>query len=308
MSVSMEQTASSPLSSTIPSEWGARKHVGLWGDAWRRLKRSSNARVGMAIMLVFVFLGVVIPFVDPYNPRIDSDLVNRLKPPSAQHLFGTDDQGRDLFRRVLHGANISLRVGIAAVALSLVLGSAIGLVAGFFGGLTDNLAMRAMDIMLSFPATLLAIGIVATRGPGLDNTMLAIGVVNIPRYARLVRSTTLSIKEQDYVMAAYSIGVRPLRIIWRHVFPNSLSPIIVQSTLSIATAIIEAAALGFLGLGAQPPTPEWGAMLSDGYKYLTVGAWWVLLFPGLAIMLTVLGFNLLGDGLRDALDPRLRVD
>lgn len=308
MSASMEQTASSPLSSAVPSEWSARKHVGLWGDAWRRLKRSSNARVGMAIMLIFVFLGVVIPFVDPYNPRIDSDLVNRLKPPSAQHLFGTDDQGRDLFRRVLHGANISLRVGIAAVALSLVLGSAIGLVAGFFGGLTDNLAMRTMDIMLSFPATLLAIGIVATRGPGLDNTMLAIGVVNIPRYARLVRSTTLSIKEQDYVMAAHSIGVKPQRIIWRHIFPNSLSPIIVQSTLSIATAIIEAAALGFLGLGAQPPTPEWGAMLSDGYKYLTIGAWWVLLFPGLAIMLTVLGFNLLGDGLRDALDPRLRMD
>jgi|YNPNPStandDraft_1061719.scaffolds.fasta_scaffold24023_2 peptide/nickel transport system permease protein len=308
MSASIEQTATQPLSSAIPAEWSTRKHVGLWSDAWRRLRRSSNARVGMAIMLLFIFLGVVVPFVDPYNPRIDSDLVSRLKPPSAQHWFGTDDQGRDLFRRVMHGANISLRVGIAAVALSLVLGSAIGLIAGFFGGLTDNLAMRAMDIMLSFPATLLAIGIVATRGPGLDNTMLAIGVVNIPRYARLVRSTTLSIKEQDYVMAAHSIGVKPQRIIWRHIFPNSLSPIIVQSTLSIATAIIEAAALGFLGLGAQPPTPEWGAMLSDGYKYLTVGAWWVLLFPGLAIMLTVLGFNLLGDGLRDALDPRLRVD
>jgi peptide/nickel transport system permease protein len=168
--------------------------------------------------------------------------------------------------------------------------------------------MRLMDVMLSFPATLLAIGIVAARGPGLDNTMLAIGVVNIPIYARLARATTLSIKEQDYITAARAIGAQPGRIIARHVFPNSLSPIIVQGTLSIATAILEAAALGFLGLGAQPPTPEWGAMLSDGYKYLTIGAWWVLLFPGLAIMLTVLGFNLLGDGLRDALDPRLRVD
>jgi len=308
MSISVEQTASKPLSSPATTDWVPRKQVGLWSDAWRRLKRSRNAQVGMAIMLLFVLMGVFIPLVDPYNPRIDSDLVNRLKAPSAEHWFGTDEQGRDLFRRVLHGANISLRVGIAAVALALILGCFIGLIAGFFGGLTDNVAMRAMDIMLSFPATLLAIGIVATRGPGLDNTMLAIGIVNIPRYARLARSTTLSIKEQDYIMAAHATGVKPRRIIWRHVFPNSLSPIIVQSTLSIATAIIEAAALGFLGLGAQPPTPEWGAMLSDGYKYLTIGAWWVLLYPGLAIMLTVLGFNLLGDGLRDALDPRLRVD
>jgi peptide/nickel transport system permease protein len=307
MSVSVEQPVSKQLSSESP-DWVMRKQVGLWSDAWQRLKRSANARVGMAIMLVFVLLGILMPVVSPYNARIDGDLVNRLKAPSAEHLFGTDDQGRDLFRRVLHGANISLRVGIAAVALSLILGSLIGLVAGFFGGLTDSVSMRAMDIMLSFPATLLAIGIVATRGPGLDNTMLAIGVVNIPRYARLARATTLSIKEQDYVMAAHAIGVRSNRIISRHILPNSLSPIIVQSTLSIATAIIEAAALGFLGLGAQPPTPEWGAMLSDGYKYLTVGAWWVLLFPGLAIMLTVLGFNLLGDGLRDALDPRLRAD
>jgi peptide/nickel transport system permease protein len=262
----------------------------------------------MGVMLIFVLIGVVVPFAWPYNPRVDSDLVNRLKSPTLQHPFGTDDQGRDVFRRVMHGANISLRVGIAAVALALSLGSLIGLVAGYFGGLTDNILMRLMDVMLSFPATLLAIGIVAARGPGLDNTMLAIGVVNIPIYARLARATTLSIKEQDYITAARAIGAQPGRIIARHVFPNSLSPIIVQGTLSIATAILEAAALGFLGLGAQPPTPEWGAMLSDGYKYLTIGAWWVLLFPGLAIMLTVLGFNLLGDGLRDALDPRLRVD
>jgi peptide/nickel transport system permease protein len=308
MSISIGQPGSKPLASPVAADWVPRKQVGLWSDAWRRLRRSANARVGMAIMLLFVLLGVLIPIVDPYNPRIDSDLVNRLKAPSAEHLFGTDDQGRDLFRRVLHGANVSLRVGIAAVALALTLGCFIGLIAGFFGGLTDSISMRAMDIMLSFPATLLAIGIVATRGPGLDNTMLAIGVVNIPRYARLARATTLSIKEQDYITAAHATGVKPKRIIWRHVFPNSLSPIVVQSSLSIATAIIEAAALGFLGLGAQPPTPEWGAMLSDGYKYLTIGAWWVLLYPGLAIMLTVLGFNLLGDGLRDALDPRLRVD
>ncbi len=306
MSFSLHQPVSAPAALPLALDWAPSKQVGLWSDAWRRLKRSTNARVGMAVMTVFVLLGVFIPFVYPYNPRIDSDLVNRLKAPTAEHYFGTDDQGRDLFRRVLHGANISLRVGIASVALALALGSLIGLASGFFGGLTDNIGMRLMDIMLSFPATLLAIGIVATRGPGLDNTMLAIGVVNIPIYARLTRATTLSIKEQDYVTAAHSIGSPSARIISRHILPNGLSPLIVQSTLSIATAIIEAAALGFLGLGAQPPTPEWGAMLSDGYKYLTIGAWWVLLFPGLAIMLTVLGFNLLGDGLRDALDPMMK--
>jgi len=284
-----------------------RRQAGLWGDAWLRLRRSGNARVGMAIILAFALIGLFIPLVMPYNPRTDSDLPNRLKPPAQDHLFGTDDQGRDVFRRVLHGANISLRVGLVSVTLALVVGSIIGLTAGFLGGLTDNVAMRLMDIMLAFPATLLAIGIVATRGPGLNNTMLAIGVVQIPVYARIARSATLSIKEQEYMVAAHCIGVGTVRRIFRHVLPNSLSPIIVQGTLSIATAILEAAALGFLGLGAQPPTPEWGAMLADGYKYLTIGAWWVLLFPGVAIMLTVLGFNLLGDGLRDALDPRLRV-
>lgn len=306
----MSISTSEPTGNASPLlvQWQPRRETGLWADAWRRLRRSTNARVGMAIMFIFILAGIFVPFVYPYNARIDGDLVNRLKSPSSEHLFGTDDQGRDLFRRVLHGANVSLRVGIASVALALVLGSSIGLIAGYFGGLTDNVSMRVMDVMLSFPATLLAIGIVATRGPGLDNTMIAIGVVNIPIYARLARATTLSVKEQDYITAARSIGAQSVRIISRHVFPNSLSPIIVQGTLSIATAILEAAALGFLGLGAQPPTPEWGAMLSDGYKYLTIGAWWVLLFPGLAIMLTVLGFNLLGDGLRDALDPRLRVD
>lgn len=284
-----------------------RKQASLWGDALRRLRRSTNARVGFTIIFAFVLIGVLIPVIMPYNPRTDSDLANRLKEPAITRPFGTDDQGRDVFRRVLHGANISLRVGLVAVTLAMVAGSAIGLTSGFLGGVTDILAMRLIEIMLAFPATLLAIGIVATRGPGLDNTMLAIGVVQIPVYARLARSVTLSIKERDYILAARCLGASNFRQITRHVLPNSLSPIIVQATLSIASAILEAAALGFLGLGAQPPTPEWGAMLADGYKYLTVGAWWVLLFPGLAIMLAVLGFNLLGDGLRDALDPSLKI-
>jgi peptide/nickel transport system permease protein len=283
-----------------------RKQSSLWGDAVGRLKRSSNARAGFIVILAFVLIGIFVPLLVDYNPRVDSDLANRLKGPSIANIFGTDDQGRDVFRRVLFGANISLRVGIIAVSLAMVVGSTVGLASGFLGGMTDIVAMRIIEVMMAFPATLLAIGIVATRGPGLDNTMLAIGVVQIPVYARLSRSVALSLKERDYILAARCLGASSFRQIFRHILPNSLSPLIVQSSLSVAGAILEAAALGFLGLGAQPPTPEWGAMLADGYKYLTIGAWWVLLFPGIAIMLTVLGFNLLGDGMRDALDPSLR--
>jgi peptide/nickel transport system permease protein len=296
------------MADSLPLTLGkTRKQSSLWGDAVGRLKHSSNARAGFIVILAFVLIGILVPLLVPYNARIDSDLANRLKGPSVASVFGTDDQGRDVFRRVLFGANISLRVGIIAVSLALVVGSSVGLASGFLGGMTDIVAMRIIEIMMAFPATLLAIAIVATRGPGLDNTMLAIGVVQIPVYARLSRSVALSIKERDYILAARALGASSFRQIFRHVLPNSLSPLIVQSSLSVAGAILEAAALGFLGLGAQPPTPEWGAMLADGYKYLTIGAWWVLLFPGVAIMLTVLGFNLLGDGLRDALDPSLRV-
>jgi peptide/nickel transport system permease protein len=242
----------------------------------------------------------------PYNPRTDVDLANRLKPPSQEHPFGTDDLGRDVLRRVLHGSRVSLRIGVVAVVIALLFGTTLGLVCGFLGGTTDIIAMRIVDIMLAFPATLLAIGIVAARGPGLNNAMIAIGIVQIPAYTRLARSVAISIREREYITAARCVGANTFRQLTRHVFPNSLSPIIVQSTLSIASAFLEAAALGFLGLGAQPPTPEWGAMLADGYKFLTIGAWWVLLFPGIFIMLTVLGFNILGDGLRDALDPSLK--
>ncbi len=286
----------------------ARPQRSLWSDAWRRLRRGSNARVGMSLIALFLVIAVTIEFVDPYNPRIDGDLSLRLQAPSLTHLFGTDDQGRDELRRVLHGVPISLQVGVISVTLALVIGSLIGLVSGYAGSWTDSVLMRVMDIMLSFPSILLAIGIVAARGPGLNNTMLAVGIVQIPVFARIARSVTLSIKEQEFITAARSVGVRSTRMITRHVLPNSLSPIIVQATLTFATAILEAAGLGFLGLGAQPPTPEWGSMLVDSYKFLTSGKWWVLLFPGVAIMLSTLGFNLLGDGLRDALDPRIRSD
>ena len=283
----------------------ARPYRGLWSDAWRRLQRGTNARIGMLIIALFVLVALTIGIVNPYNPRIDGELAVRLKSPDDAHLMGTDDQGRDVMRRVLHGAPISLQVGLFSVSLALVVGSTLGLIAGYLSGRVDNVLMRIMDVLLAFPPILLAIGIVAARGPGLENTMLAVGIVNIPVYARIARSVTLSIREQEYITAARAGGVGPVRMIARHILPNSLSALIVQATLGIASAILEAAGLGFLGLGAQPPTPEWGAMLSDGYKYLTIAAWWVLLFPGLAIMLTVLGFNLLGDGLRDALDPRL---
>jgi peptide/nickel transport system permease protein len=283
-----------------------RKQSSLWTDALRRLRRSASAKVGATTIIILLSIGLLIPVVMPYNPRTDSDLSSRLKPPSEVHPFGTDDLGRDTLRRVLHGSRVSLRIGVISVVIALLFGSTLGLICGFLGGATDIIAMRIVDVMMAFPATLLAIGIVAARGPGLNNAMLAIGIVQIPAYTRLARSVAISIREREYITAARCVGASRLRLLTRHVFPNSLSPIIVQSTLSIASSILDAAALGFLGLGAQPPTPEWGAMLADGYKFLTIGAWWLLLFPGVFIMLTVLGFNLLGDGLRDALDPSLK--
>ena len=286
----------------------ARPPRSLWRDAWRRLIANRLARVGMAISIFFLLLALLAPVVLPYNARIDSDLMNQLLEPSFQHWMGTDEHGRDVMNRIAHGAQASLGVGVSAVSIAVILGTLIGLVSGFAGKWIDLGLMFLMDILLAFPGLLLAIAVVALIGPGLRNALLAVATVSIPVYARIARSTVLSIKEQEYVTAARCVGSPSARILFRHVFPNSLSPIIVQGTLGIAGAILEIAALGFLGLGQQPPYPEWGAMLADSVKYLTSGAWWVLLFPGLAIMLTVLGFNLLGDGLRDALDPRLRAD
>jgi peptide/nickel transport system permease protein len=283
-----------------------RKPSNLWADAWRRLVASNGARVGAAIAIIFILTAILAPLIAPYDPTTDRDLVNRLKPPSWAHPFGTDDLGRDVFVRVVYGSQISLRVGIVAVGIAMIFGTLLGMVAGYVGGKTDTVIMRLMDVMLAFPSTLLAIAIVAMRGPGIFNTMLAVGTVRIPIYARIARSTVLSIKQREYITAAHAVGSPGIRILFAHVLPNSLSPIIVQATLGIATALLDAAALGFLGLGAQPPAPEWGAMLSQGYQQLFNNAAWVVFFPGIAIMLTVLGFNLLGDGLRDALDPQMR--
>jgi peptide/nickel transport system permease protein len=392
-----------------------REHRSLWRDAWRRLLASPTGRIGMVIVGFFLVGTLLTHFFWEYDPRIDLDYSLKLKPPNLTateevpsiHPFGTDKLGRDILRRTAHGGWNSLRVGLVAVGISLLVGGLLGLVAGFYetmpldktmrvvlyaliglllgslsawiagqiiqmvlfvalavvaaytpdlwvkdlrrmlvfagaglligalpgllvspyvalicgllglaigaalsmsleGPVVSNIIMRVMDVILAFPGILLAIAIVAMLGPGLDKGMIAIGFVGIPVYARLVRSSVLAVMQEEYVVAGLAVGVGQGRILFRHVVPNTLSPIIVQSTMGLASAILWAGALGFLGLGAIPPEPEWGAMLGDSYRFLTTGAWWAVVFPGLAIMLSVLGFNLMGDGLRDALDPRLR--
>ena len=276
--------------------------------AWRRLLSSPVARAGLVIVCAFVLVAVVTPLAHHYDADTDSNLVLRLKPPNSEHLFGTDSLGRDILVRVIHAARVSLGLGISSVVVAAAIGSLLGLLAGYVGRTADLVIMFCMDILLAFPGTLLAIAIVAMIGPGLRNSLLAISTVAIPIYARIARGAVLELRELEFVTAAKAIGGSGPHVVMRHIFPNALPPLIVQTTLAIAFAILEAAALGFLGLGAQPPTPEWGAMLADSYKYFTSGAWWVFFFPGAAIMLSVLGFNLVGDGLRDALDPRLRAD
>lgn len=277
---------------------------GPLGDALRRLAHDGPAVVGLVIVLLMVVMAAAAPLIARQDP-IEQTLVQRLKPPSASHLFGTDNLGRDVFARVLYGGRISLRVGLIAVALGAGLGTFLGLLAGYGGRIADSVISRTMEVLLAFPSTLLAIAIVAARGPGLENTMLAIGIIGVPIYARLTRASVLALKERDFVTAARCTGASGGRILFRHILPNSLSPLIVQATLGVATAIVEAAALGFLGLGAQPPNPEWGLMLTDARNFL-LNAPWAMIFPGVAIMLTVLGFNLFGDGLRDALDPQMK--
>ncbi len=261
-------------------------------------------------MAGFVLTAAFAPILSPHNP-IDASLYDQIKPPvwyaegTWSHVFGTDDLGRDILSRIVWGARVSLAVAVVSVSIALLFGSILGAIAGYHKGFWDNLIMRAMDIVLAFPHILLAIVMVAYLGPNLRNAMIAIGIIYIPRYARIVRASMLEESEKDYVAAARAMGAPDLRIIFVEIFPNCLGPLIVQSTLGFASAILDAAALSFLGLGAQPPTPEWGAMIAMG-RSLILRAWWVMTVPGVAILLAVLGFNLFGDGLRDALDPRLR--
>jgi ABC-type dipeptide/oligopeptide/nickel transport system permease subunit len=289
----------------------------LWRDTLRHLLHQRSAVVGLIILGSLVLIAIFAPVIATHNPiktLIGIETVKKREPPcihflgcpaeKPQHYFGTDGNVRDLFSRVLYGAQLSLQVGILSVSFAIVLGTMLGAVAGYAGGWTDNIIMRLMDVLLAFPSLLLAIAIVTVLGPGLINTLIAIGIVSIPHYARIVRASVLSIKEQDFVTADRALGVSPGRILFRRILPNALTPLIVQGTLGIATAILEAAALSFLGLGAQPPDPEWGSMIGAERNQI-FSAPHLILFPGVALVLTVLGFNLLGDGMRDALDPRL---
>ena len=270
----------------------------------RRVLRHRAMVLGGAIVLLIVLMALLADVIAPYDP-IRGRLADMLQPPSRAHWMGTDEQGRDILSRIIHGSRISLQVGLVAVGISLTTGTLIGAVSAYFGGWLDLLVMRIIDILLAFPSILLAIAITAILGPSLTNAMIAVGIVGMPVYARLVRASVLSLREQDFVQAARAAGGGHGRILGRHILPNALAPLIVQSTLSIGTAMLDAAGLSFLGLGARPPTPEWGAMLSGAQVYIQLAPW-VVTFPGLAIMLAILGFNLLGDGLRDVLDPRLR--
>ena len=268
----------------------------------RRFRRHPGAWIGSFIVITLLLVAAFAPLLAD-RPPTQQDLRARLRPPSAEQPFGTDEFGRSMLSRVLHGARLSLLTGLLPVAAALVVGSTIGLVAGFFRGRLDALLMRAMDVLLAFPSLLLALAVVGTLGPGIVNAVIAIAIVDVPQYARLVRSVVLGAREEEYVQAARALGARDGRLMWRHVAPNAIGPVVVQATLGIGFAILAIAGLSFLGLGVQPPVSDWGEMLARGRRYLP-DATWLMVFPGLAVSLTVLGFNLLGDALRDALDPK----
>lgn len=272
--------------------------------ALARAFRRTGARVGLFVALVFLILTIAAPLIAPYDPA-DQDLASALSPPSAAHLFGADQYGRDMLSRVIYGSRTALFAIVAADGIAVLIGGGFGLVAGFLGGAVDTIVMRVVDVMLAFPYLLLALIIVAALGPSLTNSIIAIGIIYTPQYARLMRGQVLSVQDSDFVWAARSVGAGRMRIMLRHVLPNSFSPVLVMATLQAGSVVVETAGLSFLGLGAQPPSPDWGALLADGHSYFLT-AWWIATFPGLAIFCVVLGFNLLGDALRDELDPRRR--
>jgi ABC-type dipeptide/oligopeptide/nickel transport system permease subunit len=297
------------------------KSVSLWQITWHRLFRRLSAVIGLIILGILIFIAIAAPLIAPFDPNKsmldikppETGAKPRMKPcihafgcpaEQHQHLMGLDGNTRDQFSRILYGARLSLMVGFSTVTFAIIIGTILGAIAGFFGGWVDNIIMRIMDVLLAFPSLLLAIAIVTVLGPGLINALIAIGIVSIPAYARVMRASVLSVREMDFISATRALGGNSFQILFSRILPNALTPLIVQGTLGIASAILEAAALSFLGLGAQPPTPEWGAMLGTERNQVFTAPHLVF-YPGFAIMLTVLAFNLIGDGLRDALDPRL---
>jgi peptide/nickel transport system permease protein len=282
---------------------------GLWSDAWYRLKRNPAAITGFVVMAIVIVIAIFAPLVAPFGPRDQNLAALRggcCPGPSAEHWFGVDELGRDELSRIIFGARYSLLIGVVSVSVGFVFGSLLGAISGFFGGIVDTLIMRITDIWLTIPGFLMAIGIVAMLGPGLTQIMIAIGVINVPLFARLLRGAVLAQRENDFVLAARSVGVPNYQILGAHILPNAMSPVIVQGTLALATAIIDAAGLGFLGLGPQDPsTPEWGTMLTNTVRFLQTAPH-LAIIPGVAIVITAISINLIGDGLREALDPKLR--
>jgi len=297
----------------LPTRTYDSRRGGRWAllvEFWRYFSENRGAVAGLAFFLFICFIAIFAPLIAPHSP-IEQFREALLKPPVWQEggewrfLLGTDPVGRDLLSRLIYGSRYSLFVGVIVVSLSLVIGIVVGLIAGFFGGAIDTIIMRLMDIILAFPSLLLALCLVALLGPSLTNAMIAIAIVQQPHYVRLTRAAVMSEKTRDYVTAAKVAGVGPVRLMLSTILPNCMAPLIVQGALSFSTAILDAAALGFLGMGAQPPTPEWGTMLAEAREFI-LRAWWVVTLPGIAILLTVLAINLMGDGLRDALDPKLK--
>ncbi len=307
----------SKLPKTLETE-RPRQSSSLWVEAFKNIWRNPSAIIGIAIIGALVFIAVAAPILSTHDPILSmiglpgetgrlpgkAPCIPILGCEEAQHLMGLDLNARDLYSRVIFGTRTSLFVGVVTVSLSVFAGTMLGVIAGYAGGVVDNVIMRFMDVILAFPSLLLAISIITILGPGLLNALLGITITFIPQYARVSRASVLSIKEQEFILAEKAMGANPVRIVLNHILPNSITPIIVQATLGIGTAVLDAAALSFLGLGAQPPTPEWGQILSESRNYVFTSPHLVF-FPGIAIMITVLGFNLLGDGMRDALDPRL---
>ncbi|MDR7417901.1 MAG: ABC transporter permease [Armatimonadota bacterium] len=291
--------------SASPEAAGPRVPRSMASSVWRRLLRHRLAAVGAVIVLGLVLVAVFAPVLAPYDP-VKQDLGATYRPSSAEHWLGTDEFGRDILSRIIYGARVSLLVGVVSVGIGLTLGTVAGLVAGYLGGRLDSAVMGVMDVLLAVPGVLLAIAIVAVLGPGIGNVMVAVGISSIPVFARLARGSVLVVRETEYVEAVHALGGSAGRVLFRHILPNIAAPLLVMASLHMASAILTAAGLSYLGLGAQPPSPEWGAMLSRGREYLRTAPH-IATYPGLAIFVSVMGFNFLGDGLRDALDPRLRI-